>query len=111
MTLRTTDRVRLVLPDNPLLDGQVAVVASVRDWGAYLITKVGGGGFRALFAEMVKIEETNGKRPKKAPDTDVIAPRHVGYTGDVCENCMGCRMVRVGTCLRCEDCGSTSGCG
>lgn len=33
-----------------------------------------------------------------------------GYTGDSCPDCGSFAMVRSGTCQRCNDCGSTTGC-
>ncbi|WP_102958600.1 vitamin B12-dependent ribonucleotide reductase [Mangrovicella endophytica] len=33
-----------------------------------------------------------------------------GYTGDSCAECSNFTMVRNGTCLKCDTCGSTSGC-
>ena len=33
-----------------------------------------------------------------------------GYTGDACSECSNFTMVRNGTCLKCDTCGSTSGC-
>ena len=36
--------------------------------------------------------------------------RMKGYTGDACEGCGSMAMVRNGTCTKCIDCGSTSGC-
>lgn len=33
-----------------------------------------------------------------------------GYTGDECRDCGSFSMVRNGTCLKCENCGSTTGC-
>ncbi len=36
--------------------------------------------------------------------------RMKGYTGDPCETCGSMAMVRNGTCTKCIDCGSTSGC-
>lgn len=41
----------------------------------------------------------------------ITSARASGYTGDVCQHCQGSRMVRSGACLRCEDCGQTTGCG
>lgn len=32
-----------------------------------------------------------------------------GFSGDVCSNCGSASMVRTGTCLTCQSCGSTSG--
>ncbi|MCB0749331.1 MAG: vitamin B12-dependent ribonucleotide reductase, partial [Ignavibacteriae bacterium] len=36
--------------------------------------------------------------------------RVLGYTGDICPECQSMTMVRNGTCLKCETCGSTTGC-
>jgi len=36
--------------------------------------------------------------------------RILGYTGDICPECQSMTMVRNGTCLKCETCGSTTGC-
>jgi len=33
-----------------------------------------------------------------------------GFTGDICENCEGSEMLRNGTCLKCNNCGETTGC-
>ncbi|MCX4241637.1 vitamin B12-dependent ribonucleotide reductase [Paraliomyxa miuraensis] len=41
---------------------------------------------------------------------EVSKARAQGYTGDACPNCQSFTMVRNGSCLKCETCGSTSGC-
>lgn len=33
-----------------------------------------------------------------------------GYTGDSCVECGSFQMVRNGSCLKCNSCGSTTGC-
>ena len=33
-----------------------------------------------------------------------------GYTGDACPRCQAFAMLRAGTCLTCQACGSTTGC-
>ena len=33
-----------------------------------------------------------------------------GYTGDICPECQSTMMVRNGTCLKCLNCGATTGC-
>lgn len=33
----------------------------------------------------------------------------VAFTGDICHDCGGPNMVRTGTCLTCQDCGTASG--
>lgn len=41
---------------------------------------------------------------------DVDQARGQGYTGDSCSHCGGMRMRRNGTCMVCDDCGTTTGC-
>ena len=36
--------------------------------------------------------------------------RERGFTGDICDECGSSQMVRNGTCLKCNACGSTTGC-
>jgi ribonucleoside-diphosphate reductase alpha chain len=33
-----------------------------------------------------------------------------GYEGEMCTECLNFTLVRNGTCLKCETCGSTTGC-
>jgi ribonucleoside-diphosphate reductase alpha chain len=42
--------------------------------------------------------------------TEVQEARQKGYEGDPCPGCKQFTMVRNGTCLKCDTCGSTSGC-
>lgn len=41
---------------------------------------------------------------------DIYNAKTLGYTGEQCTNCSSIRVKRNGTCLLCEDCGTTSGC-
>jgi len=41
---------------------------------------------------------------------EVVMARERGYTGDICPECGSLTMVRNGTCLKCNTCGSTTGC-
>ncbi len=43
-------------------------------------------------------------------DAMVAEARLKGYEGDACVECGSLTMVRNGSCLKCESCGSTSGC-
>jgi ribonucleoside-diphosphate reductase alpha chain len=54
------------------------------------VTSLGGGGDD----RMSRIREARMK----------------GYVGDSCSECGNFTLVRNGTCLKCETCGSTSGC-
>ena len=38
------------------------------------------------------------------------AAKERGFTGDICDDCGGSQMVRYGTCLKCNECGATTGC-
>lgn len=81
------DMVTLVT-DNERINGQCVKVLELTPYGA-IVSHV-GGQYRAMLSEMQPLQ---------------------GYTGDVCNTCGGSRMRRNGSCLLCEDCGSTSGCG
>ena len=45
-----------------------------------------------------------------SPPIMPVVAMTMGYTGRFCDICGGCRMTRSGTCEKCEDCGTTSGC-
>ena len=53
---------------------------------------------------------------KAEPDAKIIeaerslAARLKGYQGDACGECGNFTLVRNGTCLKCDTCGSTTGC-
>lgn len=54
--------------------------------------------------------EMNGQMIAFVPTNNKAhTSRHQGYTGNICTKCGGMRMVRTGTCERCEDCGESSG--
>ena len=45
-----------------------------------------------------------------APKTDRATARAAGYTGDACNTCGSLSMKRVGSCLACDACGTTTDC-
>jgi ribonucleoside-diphosphate reductase alpha chain len=53
---------------------------------------------------------SNGVRGGDATHAKIREARLKGYTGEACSECGSFTMVRNGTCLKCENCGSTSGC-
>jgi ribonucleoside-diphosphate reductase alpha chain len=57
-------------------------------------------------------EDKRARKLKAAADlsAEVSKARAKGYTGDACPNCQSFTIVRNGSCLKCETCGSTSGC-
>src|SRR5262249_47655462 len=58
-----------------------------------------------LAASAVIELRTTGDRASKAAEA-----RLKGYEGDPCDECGQMMMVRNGTCLKCLNCGATSGC-
>jgi ribonucleoside-diphosphate reductase alpha chain len=65
-------------------------------------------GANAL-AEAPAVMSYEVSAPVKAFDQRAQA-RMKGYEGDTCGECGNYTMVRNGTCLKCDTCGSTSGC-
>ncbi len=64
------------------------------------------------YGNVVSYAVVSAKARKKA---DVVAEKSLqaklqGYQGDACGECGNFTMVRNGTCLKCNTCGSTSGC-
>jgi hypothetical protein len=110
--------VRVVWPGHPA-NGCVGRVARLEEWGAYLSTNATATTrLRVLWEEMELIGDAdlNGTTTVLRRDTDTPSlqekhrERDMGYTGDVCLNCQSSRMVRDGSCLKCQDCGQTTGC-
>ena len=72
---------------------------------------------REAFGNNVGVQETSatggmvlGAIFMKAPaDSQAIARLH-GYIGEACPDCANFTLVRNGTCLKCDTCGSTTGC-
>ncbi|MEJ1161356.1 vitamin B12-dependent ribonucleotide reductase [Prosthecomicrobium sp. N25] len=49
-------------------------------------------------------------RPQAVLGAKIAEARMKGYEGEACQECGNFTMVRNGTCLKCDTCGSTSGC-
>lgn len=67
------------------------------------------------FALQAVPERARAQEPLQAPPPPTrreqqLQARSMGYTGDFCDICQSTRMVRNGTCAKCDDCGATSGC-
>ncbi|UXN07596.1 vitamin B12-dependent ribonucleotide reductase [Bartonella sp. HY761] len=58
----------------------------------------------------IKDTEAQQAETKKKTASRRIQAMMQGYTGDMCSECQNFTMVRNGTCLKCDTCGSTSGC-
>lgn len=124
------DVVRVRDPSNSTFDGLLATVKVVHDWGAVVGIRTLTADrppkqvekeFRVLFSEVDYIGPLPpAVAPKPEPDrpqsvgmkASAVQAKQMGYTGDVCRQCGGVRMVLSGAggCQKCEDCGSTTGC-
>jgi ribonucleoside-diphosphate reductase alpha chain len=56
------------------------------------------------------VQETQVVATKRSSNDRVAEARLRGYEGVSCSECQNFTMVRNGTCLKCDTCGSTSGC-
>ncbi len=54
--------------------------------------------------------ETEAERAKAMEVSQRAAAKAKGYEGSSCPECHNFTMVRNGTCLKCDTCGSTTGC-
>ncbi|WP_138379962.1 vitamin B12-dependent ribonucleotide reductase [Luteithermobacter gelatinilyticus] len=56
------------------------------------------------------VVQTTTQRVTESVTDRIVQARMKGYEGDACGECGNFTMVRNGTCLKCDTCGSTSGC-
>ena len=57
------------------------------------------------------ISESNTANAHVKSKNDLLSEARIkGYEGTACNECQNFTMVRNGTCLKCDSCGSTSGC-
>jgi ribonucleoside-diphosphate reductase alpha chain len=66
-------------------------------------------------AEQLEVQLPFGKPETKADAKAATAARRAeakakGYEGEMCSECLNFTLVRNGTCLKCDTCGSTTGC-
>ena len=66
----------------------------------------GGGGASAA----VRATESTEPASRDGRLAQARLARLKGYEGDPCPNCANFTLVRSGTCLKCDTCGSTTGC-
>ena len=56
------------------------------------------------------VTKTQVKATTRSVDDQRLEARLRGYEGEACHECQNFTLVRNGTCLKCDTCGSTSGC-
>ncbi len=63
-----------------------------------------------MFKQSV-VTKTEVRASSGRPQNDRVAEARLrGYEGESCRECQNFTLVRNGTCLKCDTCGSTSGC-
>jgi ribonucleoside-diphosphate reductase alpha chain len=82
--------------------------ASANVVSAFLAGGPSGGAATAL--KQQPIAETEVDRAKAMEVSQRAAAKAKGYEGSSCPECHNFTMVRNGTCLKCDTCGSTTGC-
>ena len=60
--------------------------------------------------EMVDALDARAARKREIRAKRAAEARQKGYEGDACGSCGNFTLVRNGTCMKCNTCGSTSGC-
>ncbi len=80
-------------------------------------TAFASGGATALYQQRTVETVTHVTEGSLALKTEVISTADLrtearlrGYEGEDCRECGNFTLVRNGTCLKCDTCGSTSGC-
>jgi ribonucleoside-diphosphate reductase alpha chain len=89
-------------------DDKIRLVSSVAD---YVGRKLGSHFLgRDDLLDVRELKVVGSLNEIVALDQRAVGISH-GYSGDVCTSCHSIKMIRNGTCLMCEECGSTTGCG
>jgi ribonucleoside-diphosphate reductase alpha chain len=94
------------LTTNPVASLQSSTVTALKSTTAYKPDpEIAPAAFPA--AELDPIPS-----PPPSKDTGLLRAeaQMKGYTGDQCSECHNFTMVRNGTCLKCDTCGTTTGC-
>jgi ribonucleoside-diphosphate reductase alpha chain len=99
----------------PGANGSINVTSGVNA-GPMIAPSMGGPGSTALATSTVgalaeKVETNVRVTEVTHTRTSAIGlARAKGYEGDSCPECLNFTLVRNGTCLKCETCGTTTGC-
>jgi len=116
LTRSRTDRLSVVRGTTPASGGNVTALAAVGG------TRAEVAGTTALKAEPeaklspsekleLRVDTDDARAHAKAAASEKRAEaRAKGYEGEACGECGNFTLVRNGTCMKCDTCGSTTGC-
>ncbi len=83
----------------------------LRDLGIQLaVTVIRSSGDKLMLVQGATGGEAPAVRASEAVAEKRAEARMKGYVGEACPECGNFTMVRNGTCLKCDTCGSTTGC-
>lgn len=82
-----------------------AVIAYLAEWQPVFASQI-----EITVEPDVSAKTVDPPAPLTRPVLDGQTSRQFGYTGDQCTSCNAFTMVRNGTCLKCDSCGTTTGC-
>ncbi|MFD1694449.1 vitamin B12-dependent ribonucleotide reductase [Roseibium aestuarii] len=107
-----TERFRLISATEPAGTLTQAVAGQTLSSPALQTSAVATAFARSAEVTSVKVETSVGtaSAPKSSTAQQIAQARMKGYEGESCPECANFTMVRNGTCLKCDTCGSTSGC-
>ena len=130
--MRTADAIRHFGSQHALAKALKIKQPSVADWGDYppdrrqlQIERITGKALKAepeaklspaeklelRVEEVAELNIADAKLHAKAAATEKRAEaRAKGYEGEACGECGNFTLVRNGTCMKCDTCGSTTGC-
>ncbi|MDR0464658.1 MAG: hypothetical protein LBG94_06015, partial [Treponema sp.] len=69
-----------------------------------------GKTVKALQMAMPKTQTAEESFSQENESIKIAQARIKGYEGDPCSSCGSFTLVRNGTCMKCDTCGSTTGC-
>ncbi|MGD9667620.1 MAG: vitamin B12-dependent ribonucleotide reductase [Hyphomicrobiaceae bacterium] len=88
-------------------------VAEMQSNAATAFTTDGANALKTsteVMYQKATVTKTEVKASVRSVDDQRLEARLRGYEGEACHECQNFTLVRNGTCLKCDTCGSTSGC-
>lgn len=86
---------------------------AVQDYYVVDVPGAPAGKVHAFEAELKPVTELSPEPTWMKPvrDAAIREAKARGYESDICSTCQNMTMTRNGPCLKCETCGTTTGCG
>ena len=102
------DRKRFALSTNPEISGRLKTLRQVFERFKAVHPQVVSLGLYGSYTKGYASKESDFDMRKEQKNRQVAKMK--GYEGDPCPECGSYTLLRNGTCLKCDTCGSTTGC-